>query len=142
MRKENLFYWLVFVVFCASFLVGCDQTNVASSTVTGTSAVSDVSSSDVKVYQGTGDYRAPSGQEAYLVKISTNKGVVTDVSAVTDTQNDNSLEYQSLFLEGVKSNIIGKSLKDLKALDRVNGASLTTNGFNKALAEIQASMKS
>ena len=149
MRNENLFYWLIFVLFSAALFTGCAETSVVKTVSTNTNSsnvvnevTKTVPAADVRVYEGKGDYRTPEGMEDYKVKISTNNGLITDFSFVSGTRESQSIEYQALFLDGVKTLIVGKPLKDLKALDRVNGASLTTGGFNKALTEIQAKMNS
>lgn len=54
---------------------------------------------------------------------------------------DTSTEYQNKFSKGYQSQVIGKNLNTV-SLSRVGGASLTTNAFNKALAEVKASAKS
>ncbi len=47
-----------------------------------------------------------------------------------------STKYQNRFMAAYESQVIGKKLDSIK-LSRVGGASLTTNGFNDALAKVK-----
>jgi uncharacterized membrane protein len=159
MRKQVLFYWLIMVVLTAAVLSGCNDDNAkvnnsttktstqqtnsqTQSNSASTSTQSTQANADVRVYAANGDYRSPAGMEDYNVSITTDKnGVVIDINATSSTSNERSSEFQSLFLDGIKTQVIGKPLKDLGAVDRVNGASLTPIGYNKALEQIKSQAK-
>ncbi|MFM2423905.1 MAG: hypothetical protein RLZZ70_294 [Candidatus Parcubacteria bacterium] len=50
---------------------------------------------------------------------------------------DQSSNYQSRFMRAYESQVVGKKLDSIK-LSRVGGASLTSNGFNDAVAKVKA----
>lgn len=84
-------------------------------------------------------YRAPENLNHTMAVTLTLKGDVVTGSSITfggDKKSESS-KYQSRFMAAYESQVIGKKLDDIK-LSRVGGASLTTNGFNDALAKVKA----
>lgn len=53
-----------------------------------------------------------------------------------DPQARETEQYQSEFIGGIQDVVVGKNLDDL-SVDRVGGSSLTSGGFNAAVAEIR-----
>lgn len=92
-------------------------------------------------YTETGSYVSPAGPESVTVTVTVTDDVVTGVSVVSNAVNPNSIIYQSLFIDGVNSVVVGKSLDELGSLGPVNGSSLTPTGFNQAMVAIQAEAK-
>lgn len=66
-----------------------------------------------------------------------NAGVVTDASIIYDNGEGFSNGHQERFDGAFKAEVIGKSLENI-SLSRVGGASLTSGGFNEAVAKIRA----
>ncbi|MCI1219803.1 MAG: FMN-binding protein [Bifidobacterium sp.] len=84
----------------------------------------------------------PVGKDTIDVSITVAKGDITDVSVVGHTSNDISKRHQAAFIEAIPGVVVGKPLKGLK-VDKVAGASWTTQAFNDALdnARDQASVQ-
>lgn len=90
-------------------------------------------------YTKTGLYLSPAGTDSVTVTVTVKDDVVQDVNVVGGgTNNEASINFQKLFIGGVNSQVVGKKLADVKA-GVVNGSSLTGDGFNEAIAAIQAS---
>ncbi len=87
-------------------------------------------------YSVTADYYTPEDTDTIKVTLALKNGVVTNVSSTTTTSSRESRQYDSMFLNAYKSYVVGKSLSGLN-LNRVSGASLTTDGFNNALDMIR-----
>lgn len=66
-----------------------------------------------------------------------NAGVVTDANIIYDNGDGFSNGHQERFDKAYKTEVIGKSLENI-SLSRVGGASLTSGGFNEAVAKIRA----
>lgn len=109
-------------------------TNGANSTTSSPSV--NTSGYNDGTYSVTADYYTPEDTDTIKVTMAVQNGVITDVDSTTTTSSRESRQYDSSFLNSYKSYVIGKSLKDLN-LNRVSGASLTTEGFNNALDMIR-----
>ena len=92
----------------------------------------------VRVYQAKGSYVSPAATEHLDVKVSMKDGLVQGVEMISDSTSPKSLRFQGLFLEGVKTQIIGKKISEVGEFTRVNGSSLTGEGFNQAIAIIKS----
>jgi hypothetical protein len=60
------------------------------------------------------------------------------VTVVPQADNETSLKLQERFADGIAAEIVGMELAELDGVSAVGGASLTSNGFNSALAELKA----
>lgn len=87
-------------------------------------------------YSVNGQYFAPSGDEAIGVSLTLQNDVVTGATVQATASNRTALAYQMMFTDNFKSQVVGKKIADLN-LNRVAGASLTTNGFNSAVSQIK-----
>lgn len=90
-------------------------------------------------YTQTGSYQNPAGGDSITVTLTVDDDVVTALTVLGNATNPTTKNYQSLFISGIPSLVVGKSLDSLGSLGPVNGSSLTPNGFNQALAAIKAS---
>lgn len=84
-------------------------------------------------------YRAPGNANHTMAVTLTLKGDVVTASSIVyggDKVGESS-NYQSRFMRSYESQVIGKKLDAVK-LSRVGGASLTSNGFNDAIAKVKA----
>ncbi len=84
-------------------------------------------------------YRAPENSNHTMTVTLTLKGDVVTASSIVygGDKVGESTKYQNRFMAAYESQVIGKKLDSIK-LSRVGGASLTTNGFNDALAKVKA----
>jgi hypothetical protein len=88
-------------------------------------------------YTESGSYQSPNGTESIAVTITLAANTVTAVTVVGDGQSPNSRMYQEMFASGIGAEVVGKNIDEL-AVDKVAGSSLTSGGFNDALATIKA----
>jgi hypothetical protein len=88
-------------------------------------------------YTESGSYQAPSGTESVSVTITLAANTVTAVTVVGNGQDSNTQLYQEMFASGIGAEVVGKNIDDLKVA-KVAGSSLTSGGFNDALATIKA----
>ncbi|MBI4836568.1 MAG: FMN-binding protein [Candidatus Abawacabacteria bacterium] len=92
-------------------------------------------------YSVQGTYISPGGPESIAVKLTVQKGVVTDAEVIPAAVLPMSQRFQGEFVSGYKQLVIGKSIDELN-LGRVSGSSLTPKGFNDAVAKIKAQARS
>ena len=88
-------------------------------------------------YSAAGDYVAPSGQETVTVTLSLADDAVTAVTVVGDATDPTAQGFQSQFSSGIAAAVVGVDI-DLLDVHRVAGSSLTSGGFNAAVATIKA----
>lgn len=88
-------------------------------------------------YNATSEYGTPESIESIGLTVTIKNGVVTDSSVALSGSEGRSRRYQSAFADGYKQFVIGKDISTL-SLSRVSGASLTSMGFNAALAQIKS----
>ena len=117
------------------------QTSTADTSGSGTNNATGASGNYKDgTYNATGSYRTPGGQESIEVKITIADGMVTDASVTQNASGGEAEEYQSKFVSGYKSQVIGKKIEDV-SLSRVAGSSLTPLGFNTAIEDIKTEAK-
>lgn len=104
--------------------------NASSTNQTNTATLKD------GTYKATGSYTSPGGNEQITVSVTLKDGVVTDTSATSGANDPTAKQYQSEFIAGYKDQVVGKKISAIK-LSRVSGSSLTSQGFNNALKQIQ-----
>lgn len=88
-------------------------------------------------YTADGSYVAPSGTESVTVEMTLKGDIVTDVVVTGHATNPTAMQHQGEFVAGIAAVVVGKDIDTLQ-VSRVGGSSLTSGGFNKALAEIKA----
>ena len=117
-------------------IAGAAGLSLASCATGPGSGGADVSYTD-GTYSADGDYVAPSGQESISVEISLQDDTVTAVT-VTPHAASGTREagFQGQFAENIASEVVGKDIDELN-VSRVAGSSLTSTGFNAALADIK-----
>ena len=119
-----------------------DETPVGDTATTNeTQAGSATSGYTDGTYTATGSYSTPGGTERITVAATLAGGAITSIRATGSASGGESRQHQSEFLENYKSLVVGKSIDSVK-LSRVAGSSLTSNGFNAAIAEIKTDAKS
>ncbi len=89
------------------------------------------------IYTATGTYQTPESLEQVSVTLTLEGGVVTAVEVVGNPQTGDSVRFQGMFIGGIADAVVGKPIDEI-AVRRVAGSSLTSGGFNQALAAIKA----
>lgn len=102
----------------------------------GTTTQSSTNNYQDGTYTATGSYTTPGGTESVTVTATLASGKVTSVNTTGSATGGNSAQYQSEFLANYESQVVSKSIDEI-SLSRVAGSSLTSSGFNAALAEIK-----
>ncbi len=87
-------------------------------------------------YEATGSYANPGGESSVDVTLTVADNAVTEVE-VAPGASGTSLSYQQQFIAGIDQEVVGKSLNDIE-VTKVSGSSLTSGGFNEALAQIKS----
>jgi hypothetical protein len=134
-------------------LAGCASAAADGTTSTGTSgggtssspssSTSTDSSATYKdgTYTEQGQYNSPGGQETISVKLTLKSNVVTAVTVTTVKADPTAVSYEQLFEAGISKVVVGQKINSLN-VSRVGGSSLTSQGFNAAVATIKADAKS
>ncbi|WP_353649303.1 FMN-binding protein [Nakamurella sp. A5-74] len=88
-------------------------------------------------YTSAGRYLTPGGDESILVTVHLRGGIVTSVVARTEALSPTARQFQEQFRVSVAAQVVARPLASV-SVDVVAGASLTSSGFNNALAGIRA----
>jgi len=91
-------------------------------------------------YTADGSYQTPETVEKITVALTVAQDTVTKVEVTGDPQASETKHYQSQFIGGIAAQVVGKKLDDI-SVSRVSGSSLTSKGFNQALATIRTEAK-
>jgi uncharacterized protein with FMN-binding domain len=87
-------------------------------------------------YTATASYLAPSGTERIDVELLLRDDVITSVTVTPHAYDRNAARFQEQFVGQIVDAVLGEDIDKL-AVQRVAGSSLTSGGFNTALAEIK-----
>lgn len=117
---------------------GPDRTPTTTPGATTNTPDTSVSSDAWKSYGSTFQtYKTPAGDEEVKVTATIDgQGIVKKVELAYVTHAPKSKTYQDLFTAGIAEQVVGKSIKDVK-VGVVNGSSLTSEWFNKAIDQIE-----
>jgi len=110
------------------------STDSSSGTTTTTSTYKD------GTYTATGAYTTPESTETLTVTVTLKDDVITAVSVTGTQKAAETKQYQSAFVGGISSVVVGKDI-DKISVSRVAGSSLTSSGFNKAISTIKTQAK-
>lgn len=88
-------------------------------------------------YSATGTYQSPGGTETVAVDLTLASDLVTAVTVTPQATRPDSAMYQKAFAAGIADVVVGKDIDTLN-VSKVAGSSLTSGGFNDALAQIKA----
>ncbi|HTK33096.1 MAG TPA: hypothetical protein VL335_00920 [Candidatus Paceibacterota bacterium] len=91
-------------------------------------------------YTANGTYMSPGGQDEIKVTLTLKSDIVTDATVVTVIADHTSQRYQDKFISGYKQYVVGQNISSLN-VTVVSGSSLTSTGFNNALAKIKTQAK-
>lgn len=129
-------------------LAGCSSTGgtadapAGADQTTGSNSSSSSSGGDASgtykdgTYTADGSYQTPETVEEISVTLTLADGVVTDVEVTGDPKAPETERYQGEFIDGIADEVVGKPIDELK-VSRVAGSSLTSGGFNDAVAAIK-----
>lgn len=124
-------------------LAGCSGTGDAQSPSTGDNGSTPSSDSAATggeykdgTYEAEGSYQTPETVETISVSLTIADGVVESVEVTGDPKARETEQYQGQFIDGISEEVVGKSLDDI-SVSRVAGSSLTSGGFNEAVASIK-----
>ena len=111
---------------------------LAGLTAALTGCVGDVTDHSYKdgAYTATASYLAPSGTERIDVEVRLKNDVITALTVTPHAYDRNAAKFQEQFVGEIGNAVVGEDI-DLLAVNRVAGSSLTSGGFNVALAEIK-----
>jgi uncharacterized protein with FMN-binding domain len=129
-------------------LAGCSATPATSSssgsgsTSTGGGATT-TSNKSYKdgTYTEPGTYVSPGGTEHISVTLTLAKNIITAMKVTTVQADPTATGYEQMFEGGISGATVGKDINTLN-IGVVAGSSLTSMGFNKALAAIKADASS
>lgn len=133
-KQQNKFIFPIVIAF-SGLLAGC-QSGGAAQTQEG------AWKRDGNVYSTSVTYSSPGGQEDNTFRITLENGVISKVEVDILTKIAASVRYQELFAEELPKVIVGKRLSEVGPIDRISGASLTTDIFNEAIEKLKTQVKS
>jgi uncharacterized protein with FMN-binding domain len=141
-------------------LAGCSATSTGSTSGSGSGTSGSVSSGSTAstgssgstttsssttykdgTYTAPGTYISPGGTEHISVTLTLAKDVITSIKVTTVKADPTATGYEQMFEGGISAVTVGKNIDSLN-VGVVAGSSLTSMGFNKALATIKADAKS
>ncbi|MBS1672420.1 MAG: FMN-binding protein [Actinobacteria bacterium] len=136
-------------------LAGCGSDTSSAATQTGTPAPQSTAAATPAAgtadpsaggaykdgtYTASGSYQTPQTVEKITVTVTVAQDEVTAVTVTGDPQASETRHYQAQFIEGISAQVVGKKLAEIN-VSRVSGSSLTSGGFNKAIAAIRTEAK-
>ena len=128
-KHKNKFIFPLVVAF-SGLLAGCQPGGTAKTPEGAWTKIGNVYSTSVT-------YSSPGGQEDNTFRVTLDNGVITQVEVDVLTKIQASVRYQELFAEKLPSIIVGKRLSEVGPIDRISGASLTTDVFNEAIEKLK-----
>jgi len=87
-------------------------------------------------YTAEGSYVTPETVETISVTVTLDDDVITAVEVTGNPTKRESKQYQGQFIGGIADVVVGKSIDEI-SVSRVAGSSLTSGGFNEAIAQIK-----
>ncbi len=111
-----------------------------TTTVTVPPATKPVSVYKDGTYTATGSYVSPGGPDQVGVTLTLKNDLITDITVTPMPGDRESAQYQNKFISGYKPLVVGKDIATV-SLSKVSGSSLTSRGFNAALAQIKTQAK-
>jgi len=126
-------------------LAGCSATPATASggdggsnnTDSGDATTTSHASYKDGTYTEPGTYLSPGGTEHISVTLTLAKNLITAIKVTTVKADPTATGYEQMFEGGIAAATVGKDINTLN-IGVVAGSSLTSMGFNKALAAIKA----
>jgi uncharacterized protein with FMN-binding domain len=125
-----------------------DQTPTTAADTTATTPAQTVADTGKKTaseykdgtYSATGSYMSPGGPDQVALSLTLKNDIITDATCTPEPGDNTSSRYQAIFAANYKQYVIGKDISTVH-LTKVSGSSLTSKGFNDALAQIETQAK-
>lgn len=125
----------------AGTLAGCSSAASAGSGGTTDTSPDTTANANASYKDGTytadGTYQSPGGTESIEVKLTIADNAVSAVTVTGTPSSIDAQNYQGQFEANISAAIVGKKLSELN-VSKVAGSSLTSEGFNAALADIES----
>lgn len=86
-------------------------------------------------YTETSSYQTLNAKQSMGVSVTLKGGRITAVEVTPEANNPTSAQYQTTFASAIARVVVGKPI-DQANVDVVSGSSITSRGFNAALARI------
>lgn len=94
-------------------------------------------------YTTTWEYPISEGRTGTVgFKVSLDEDTITAADIEILTTNEESMSYQNNFKAAMQQEIVGKKISELSSIDRVGGASSTTEHFKEAVSALEMQLKS
>ena len=122
---------------CAPGQASAPQETSAAPAPAATSAAAGAATYKDGTYSADGNYVSPNGNETVGVELTIAGGAVSEVKITPHPSNPNTRKFQGEFAGGIKSQVVGKKLDEIK-VSKVAGSSLTSGGFNQAVEKIKS----
>jgi uncharacterized protein with FMN-binding domain len=126
-------------------LAGCSAIQVSSSggSASGGGGATTTSNKSYKdgSYAESGTYVSPGGTEHISVTLTLASNIITAMKVTTVHADPTATGYEQMFEGGISAAAVGKNINTLN-IGVVAGSSLTSLGFNRALATIKADASS
>jgi hypothetical protein len=139
----------VAAVGLATAACGSDDSSASDTTTTGAAASEAAGASGTAsdpgattgeyrngTYTATGHYTTPGGEQQIGVTVTLDDSTITAVELDRSQTRGTSAEFQQKFASGIDAEVVGKNIDDLD-VSKVSGSSLTSGGFNDAIAQIK-----
>ena len=118
-------------------LAGCSATSAASADGSGSGGGTTTNATYKDgSYTAPGTYVSPGGTEHISVTLTLAKNIITATKVTTVNADPTATGYEQLFEGGIAAATVGKDINTLN-IGVVAGSSLTSMGFNNALAAIK-----
>ena len=138
----NRFYPIILLIAVFT-LSACQASNLQSLLKTEQVITQEPSwTVDGNTYTTTVEYDVPEGTESNSFSLVIKDGIISSIEVGITTNSKASLKYQQDFAKNIDSLVVGQKISELKSIDRVSGASVTTTAFNDALLKLQQQLQS
>lgn len=125
----------------------CGSSSSDGTATTPTAAATTSSSGDTSTatykdgsYSGEASYANPSGTSKIKVALTLADNKITKITVTPEATDPTSKQHQSDFAGGIAAETVGKRIDALK-VSVVAGSSLTVQGFDKVIQQIESEAK-
>ena len=91
-------------------------------------------------YSSLGSYISPGGNETLRVTLTLSNDIITSLDVTSVMVDPTAAGYEADFEGGVNAVVVGRNIASIH-VGAIGGSSLTSQGFNSALANIKAQAK-
>jgi uncharacterized protein with FMN-binding domain len=135
---------IVAIIVVTAILTAPKKISATTTADTKSSSAATAAAASAKYKDGTytasGNYTSPGGAEKIGVMVTLAGNKITSATVTSEAGDAEASLYQSQFISGIKPLIIGKNIATVH-VSRVSGSSLTSQGFNDAIQQIENQAK-